>query len=722
MNPRTVLRIWLALLCLALPSAVAQNPAPVGAAADAVQRVKHFYFALDYLGGVEEADRLLKQFPRSRELAAWRVANLARTERPREAAAAAAALLAANRNDPWGWFAQTFVLEYASEGAAAADVLKSSLEGYRREPMNPSVAWMRAVALTGNDAAAHALALIDSVALRGPLSQEMQTLRATALYNVATASSKTDEPRLDSAFALYARARMSDPSDASAYAFAASRLLNRGRAPEGYTLAKRAAQLSPLSLTAHETYWRTIDGLKERTQAERDAEVLADVDSLVQARGRFAPVLSSAAIQYDARKRQERVSALRDRILADHPMSFTAELVLLSRYRALRDTLQDSTHHDPTIQGRYRGALWAFVDRPSHVSDRLLGDAFRELVSMTDSTTNADTLLRLVRGMVKYEGINPHVAYADGAIRLADRGRDFAEAERIARAGLAVGRAKIARQKSSYETVGDYARAVDWMSAFMYDALGVIRLRQNRLDDAEKQLTHARDLDPKSVKTLYHLGQLAERRGRLADAEHFYVKGALVSTLAANPNRVALQRTFTKRTGSLDRYDAFLAGIEASDRTTRRAGIAASRAASPVALGAFQLRTTDGKLVTLDSLRGRTAVINAWGMWCGPCVAEMPELQKLATTYANDSTVRILTIDNDLNTDELRAWLHKKGYTLPTLIDDGYLARSSVHTFPTTWFVDASGRVAFTKVGWSERLTEEFGWRIEMLKTPAAAP
>lgn len=51
MNPRTVLRIWLALLCLALPSAVAQNPAPVGAAADAVQRVKHFYFALDYLGG-----------------------------------------------------------------------------------------------------------------------------------------------------------------------------------------------------------------------------------------------------------------------------------------------------------------------------------------------------------------------------------------------------------------------------------------------------------------------------------------------------------------------------------------------------------------------------------------------------------------------------------------------------------------------------------------------
>jgi hypothetical protein len=40
---------------------------------------------MDYAGGVEEADRLIVQFPRSRELAAWRVANLARVDRPQEA-------------------------------------------------------------------------------------------------------------------------------------------------------------------------------------------------------------------------------------------------------------------------------------------------------------------------------------------------------------------------------------------------------------------------------------------------------------------------------------------------------------------------------------------------------------------------------------------------------------------------------------------------------------
>ena len=65
--------------------------------------------------------------------------------------------------------------------------------------------------------------------------------------------------------------RQNDPQDVSAHTFAASRLLSMGRTMEAYDLAKRGAALSPLSLTAHENYWRAIDGIKDRPQAERDA-------------------------------------------------------------------------------------------------------------------------------------------------------------------------------------------------------------------------------------------------------------------------------------------------------------------------------------------------------------------------------------------------------------------------------------------------------------------
>ena len=393
--------------------------------------------------------------------------------------------------------------------------------------------------------------------------------------------------------------------------------------------------------------------------------------------------------------------------------------MFVNRYRAAQTQLRESANHDTVA---YVRALWTFIDRPTHVSNRLLGDAYRDLFYLTDSTANADTLLRIVRGMVKYEGINPHVAYSEGAVRLAERGRDYRIAEQIARDGLKAGKERIDEQKDFYETVGDYAAGLDWMSAFMYDALGVVYTREGRYDDARRQLEHARDLDPKSTRALLHLGQLSERQSQLDQAESFYMKGSLIALPGVNPNRAALQRLFKLRHGSLEGYESYLAGIAETDRANRKAEIAKTRIPSPTPLQPFQLKTLDGKVVTLDSLRGRAAVINNWGMWCGPCVAELPEMQALSVKYAGDSTVRILTIDNDANTDSLRVWMAKKNFTFTTLLDDGYLSRVNNHGFPTTWFLDSSGRVVFTKGGWSEKLVEEFGWRIDMLRPPPGAP
>jgi tetratricopeptide (TPR) repeat protein len=724
----TTRRIRSALVALVSTATLgrAQSDKPSGVTLDlataAVQRVKSMYFAADYARGAEEADRLVKQFPKSRELAAWRVANLARGDRPRDAQVGAKALLGGSRNDAWGWFAQTLFLEYAGINYDGPPILEASAEAYKRMPKDPSIAWLRALALSAEGQSKQALALIDSVAARGSLSTEMLNLRANAIYNVATASRQRDQKLVDSAMALYADVRARYPDDVASHVFPGSRMLNLGRYVEAHALLKRATELSPTSVAAHQYYWSSIDGLKERSQADRDSEALASVDALIRARGEDATVLAAAANQFRLRKQPERSKQLEDKALALGSSSMTAETILMNRYRALAKEARDTAVNDPSIKARYKAALWAFVDRPTHQVDRILGDAYRELFYLADSTTHPDTLLRVVRGMVEYEGINPHVTYAEGAIKLAGRGRDFREAERMAREGLKAGKSKIDSQRSIYETVGDYARAQDWMAAFMYDALGVVFMREGKLDGAERQLKHARELEPNSVKALYHLGELAERRGKLDEAEQFYAKGSLLSSIVTNPNRPALRAVYAKKRGSLDGYDAFFAGLADADRANRKAAIAKTRAEKPAPLREFSLKTLDGQVVSPASLRGKTAVINNWGMWCGPCVAEMPEFQKLATKFASDSTVKILTIDNDPNTDELRAWMAKKGYTFMTLIDDGYLKRGGVDTYPSTWFVDSSGRIVFTKTGWSEQLVEEFTWRIEMIKSGLAVP
>src|ERR1700727_1297008 len=48
----------------------------------------------------------------------------------------------------------------------------------------------------------------------------------------------------------------------------------------------------------------------------------------------------------------------------------------------------------------------------------------------------------------------------------------------------------------------------------------------------------------------------------------------------------------------------------------------------------FALRDDRGGVVSLDRYRGRIVLMNLWASWCPPCRAEMPDLQRLAITYA----------------------------------------------------------------------------------------
>lgn len=57
--------------------------------------------------------------------------------------------------------------------------------------------------------------------------------------------------------------------------------------------------------------------------------------------------------------------------------------------------------------------------------------------------------------------------------------------------------------------------------------------------------------------------------------------------------------------------------------------------------------TIAGKHITHESLRGKITVIKIWATWCGPCLAEIPELNELVELYKNDSNVVFLAITDD---------------------------------------------------------------------------
>jgi peroxiredoxin len=324
--------------------------------------------------------------------------------------------------------------------------------------------------------------------------------------------------------------------------------------------------------------------------------------------------------------------------------------------------------------------------------------------------------------MEQHEHMNPHIVYARGAIALADRGVHLDQAERLARQGLIETRRQLERDSANYADKDMFIQARDYMSSTMADALGWVLFREGRAKDADLQLRQALELAPRNATTLNHLGRLLEASGAADSAEAYYIRGAMASMMGTNPNRDALKTLYVKRHGSAEGYEAYYASIRERDRARRRAEVTGELKTKRDTLPTFTLVSVGGDTVRSSSLVGRVSVVNFWGMWCGPCVAEMPEMQRFWKQVAQDSTVRMLTISNDPDLTALREWLQKHQYDLPVLLDAGYGSRAGIDAYPTTWFVDRSGRIAFAKVGWSEELAEEFGWRMDILKAENRQP
>jgi hypothetical protein len=91
-------------------------------------------------------------------------------------------------------------------------------------------------------------------------------------------------------------------------------------------------------------------------------------------------------------------------------------------------------------------------------------------------------------------------------------------------------------------------------------------------------------------------------------------------------------------------------------------------------------------------------------------------MQQFHEKYRDDPGVVFLTVNNDSDLAMVRSWMADGEYDYPTLLDDNFAKSFGVRAYPTTWFVDAEGRIAFEHVGVSAAVFEEFVWRVEMLQ------
>jgi len=107
-----------------------------------------------------------------------------------------------------------------------------------------------------------------------------------------------------------------------------------------------------------------------------------------------------------------------------------------------------------------------------------------------------------------------------------------------------------------------------------------------------------------------------------------------------------------------------------------------------------------GPAVSVGRLRG-PLVVNVWATWCQSCLTELPVLAQYARS---PGAVPVLGVDyEERGTSAQReavVELSRAGVRYPSVVDaHGQVAAAGVPLVPTTFFLDATGRVVFRRVG-----------------------
>jgi cytochrome c biogenesis protein CcmG/thiol:disulfide interchange protein DsbE len=136
----------------------------------------------------------------------------------------------------------------------------------------------------------------------------------------------------------------------------------------------------------------------------------------------------------------------------------------------------------------------------------------------------------------------------------------------------------------------------------------------------------------------------------------------------------------------------------------------------------FRMRLPSGQRISLADLKGQVVILNLWATWCGPCKAEMPELDRIQANGAQYGlrVFGVLAMD-PTPLYVLRPLAKMLHYPLVGHIGGDYVAVGDA--IPTNYIIDRAGIVRYAEA--NALTAHDYAEIIAPLlaaKAPAATP
>lgn len=248
------------------------------------------------------------------------------------------------------------------------------------------------------------------------------------------------------------------------------------------------------------------------------------------------------------------------------------------------------------------------------------------------------------------------------------------------------------------------------------DAQGWVLAQQGNVEQAERELRMAVGLNP-TQQALYHLGLILDRRGQTEDALELLVKAAAQQGSHQGAARQAAEAVLQKQTAA--GVDALIERVHTARVDNKREQMRKELFEQPAK--DFELVSLDGQRYQLSALRGQVVLLNFWSTWCGPCLAEMPELVRLYQKR-HEAGLEILAISIDEDKSKVAQFVSEHKLPFPVLLDNQVGSLYGVGGIPDNFFIDRAGNLRYRHVGFGPGSETEVAAVVEELLTSPPAP
>jgi thiol-disulfide isomerase/thioredoxin len=131
-------------------------------------------------------------------------------------------------------------------------------------------------------------------------------------------------------------------------------------------------------------------------------------------------------------------------------------------------------------------------------------------------------------------------------------------------------------------------------------------------------------------------------------------------------------------------------------------------ASAAVTVPSFSLQDVNGKVINLQSLRGKKLFVNIWASWCPPCKRELPSIEKLYRSV-DTSKARFLLVSFDDKFEAAMKYMSSRKINLPIYYPtENPPALFQVQGIPATFIFNENGDLVKRVDGGENYDTKEY--------------